>query len=267
MKPLILTLILIISLMPITTFAESISVDFEGNPYDVEYTGDGVTISGIQTDADFISLILDVDVTGSPGILEITLQRGFIDSQFEGEDDAFIVIADGDEPTFEEIDTNSESRTLQIELAAGTDEVEIIGTVFGSEPVPTIPPMTGEEPETEEPQSEEPPVETPSKEEPQSEEPPVETPSKEEPQQTTEKPKVECGEGTILKDGACVVDERCGPGTVLKEGICVAAPEEPTVSQTGIGKQLVIGVVAAFIISLIVIAFLYIISRGSRSTN
>ncbi len=248
--------------MPITAFAETISVDFEGKSYNVEYTGQGVTISGIQTDADFTSILLTVVVTDTPSTLEIVLERSFLDAQTDGVDEDFIVIADGfEEPSFEEIDTNSQSRTLRIELASGTEEVEIFGTVFGSGPVPTIPPITNEEPK-EEPQSEEPPVETP----PTKEEPKPTPPTKEEPKPTTEKPKVECGEGTVLKDGACVLDERCGPGTILKDGLCVAAPEEPTVSQTGIGKQLVIGVVAAFIISLIVIAFLYIIGRGSRGS-
>ena len=67
-------------------------------------------------DLDFISLILDVDVSGSPGILEITFDRDFFDSVFDGTDDAFIIIADGDEPDFTETSTTTESRTLQIEL-------------------------------------------------------------------------------------------------------------------------------------------------------
>ena len=42
----------------------------------------------------------------------------------------FIVLADGDEPIFSETNTSSQSRTLSIELPAGTEEIEIIGSMF-----------------------------------------------------------------------------------------------------------------------------------------
>jgi len=41
------------------------------------------------------------------------------------------------------------------------------------------------------------------------------------PEPVDDTPKTQCGLGTILKDGVCVLDERCGPGTVLKDGVCV----------------------------------------------
>lgn len=209
----------------------SIDVNLEGATVTVDYDVDGVEIQSIQTDLDFISLLIDVDVTGSPGILEITLDRNFFDSVFEGADDDFIIIADGDEPDFEETQTSSESRTLRIELPNGTDEVEIIGTDFGdasalSEPEPEPTPEPTPEPDTTQ--------------------------------------KTECGPGTVLKDGVCVLDERCGPGTVLQDGVCVLIPSEPSVGKSG-GFDLVYGATAGFIIAFIVIIILYIISRGSRT--
>ncbi|GKS67329.1 hypothetical protein YTPLAS73_08760 [Nitrosarchaeum sp.] len=224
-------------------YAETLTVDMNGVSYDVNYTGTGVTVSSITADAELVSLIIDVDVTGSSGTLEVALDRNFFDSIYQGADEAFFVLADGDEPEFSEIITTDQSRTLSIILPSGTDEVEIIGSQFGSsentEPEVTVP----EEPEVKDP-----------------------TPIVDKP--AVEKPKTECGPGTILKDGVCVLDERCGPGAVLEDGECVAEPViESEVAPQGLGKQLVIGVVAAFIIAGVVGLVLAMMSKASKSSK
>ena len=214
----------------------SVDVDIDGTPVTINYDAQGVEVVSIDADLDFVSLIIDVDVSGSPGILEITLERSYFDSVFDGTDEDFIIIADGEEPTFEEIETTSTSRTLQIELENGTDELEIIGTDIGiqsePEPAPEPEPEPAPEPKTE-------------------------------PTPTTSQPKTQCGPGTVLKDGACVLDQSCGPGTILQDGVCVLDESEST-SSPGMGKELIIGVVAAFIVALIVGFVLWMISRGSR---
>jgi hypothetical protein len=229
-----LGLILFTMLSTALVYAETMSVDVEGNSFDFEYDATGMTVSGIEADTDFISLILTVDVTASSGTLEITLDRSFFDSTYQGLDDDFILLADGDEPNFSETNTSPQSRTLSIELPAGTEEIEIIGSVFGQ--TPTV----------------EPPV--------------VETPVVETPVDNT--PKTQCGPGTVLKDGACVLDERCGPGTVLKDGACVLDSTTQTSSSSkGMGKESVMGFVAAFVIAGIVAVILGIIARASKSSN
>ncbi|MDX1533685.1 MAG: hypothetical protein R3230_05735, partial [Nitrosopumilaceae archaeon] len=161
-------------LTPVLVYAApgSVVVDLDGTDVTVNYDAEGVDVLSAEADLDFISLIIDVEVSGSPGILEITFDRDFFDSVFDGTDDAFIIIADGDEPDFEETETNADSRTIRIELPTGTDEVEIIGTQFGA-PTSEEPEVVEEEPPVEEPEvvEEEPPVEEPEVVE---EEPPVE---------------------------------------------------------------------------------------------
>ena len=228
-------------------YAETITVDVEGTSYDVDYSGN-VEVTGIEADTDFISLILTVDVSASPGTLDITFERSFFDSTFEGLDDDFIILADGDEPNFSETATTAQSRTLSIELPAGTEEVEIIGSVFGQEVV-------------EEPVEEEVP-------EPVEEEVP-EPVEEETPEPVEDTPRTECGPGTVLQDGVCVLDERCGPGTILQDGVCVLVESTPAPSggisvETGSGKELIIGVVAAFIVAGAVGIILAIISRASK---
>ncbi len=131
-------------------YAETTSVNVNEHSFDIEYAATGMTISTVESDVDFVSLIFDVDVTASSAILDVTFERSFFDSLFEGSDDEFIVLVDGDEPTFTEINTNTQSRTLSIEVPSGTEEIEIIGSVFGQpeiEPVEEIPEPVEEIPE------------------------------------------------------------------------------------------------------------------------
>ena len=181
--PLFFGLLVITIFSTSMAYGETIQVDIEGESYDIEYSGSGVTISGIEADLDFTSLILDVSVTGSDSSLDIIFDRSFFDSKYEGTDDSFIILADGDEPNFVETENNSQSRTLSIEVPSGTEEIEIFGSVFGDDSsvlVIDIPEPVVEEPVVEEPVVEEPVVEEPVVEEPVVEEPVVEEPVVEE---------------------------------------------------------------------------------------
>ncbi len=254
-----LGLILFTLLSSALVYAETLSVDIEGNSFDVDYATTGMSVSGIIADLDFVSLIFTVDVTDSPGILEITFDRSFFDALYEDDgnivDDIFIILADGDEPNFTETETTVQSRTLSINLPSGTEEVEIIGSIFNN---PAF------EPEVTEPEVTEPEVTEPEVTEPEVTEPEVT-----EPEVTEETQKTQCGPGTILKDGACILDERCGPGTVLEDGVCVldSTPQPTTTSSKGLGKELIIGVVAAIAIAGVIGIILAIISKVSKSSD
>ena len=255
-----LGLILFTMISTALVYAETMSVDVDGTSFDLEYEATGMTVSGIEADTDFISLILTVDVTESSGTLDVILDRSFFDSTFEGLDDDFIILADGDEPNFSETATSVQSRILSIELPAGTEEIEIIGSIFG---------QSVEETPVEETPVEETPEETPVEETPEEtpvEETPVEeTPVEETPVDTT--PKTQCGPGTILKDGACVLDERCGPGTILKDGACVLDSTSQTSGfSKGMGKESIMGFVVAFLGAGIVAVVFGIIARASKSS-
>lgn len=231
-KKLTLALLAFFVLSPAYVFAATgtIPVNVDGTSVDVSYDATGVEILGVVPDLDFISLIFEVNVTGSPGILEITLDRDFFDSIYQGADDLFIVLADGDEPNFEEIVTTYKIRILSIEVPSGTEEIEIIGTVFGEpEPVNAIP---APEPEPE----------------------PAPAPQ----------PKTQCGPGTVLKDGVCVLDEKCGPGTILQDGVCVVLPSA-SAGKVSISKDLIVGAGTALVIAFILIIIFAAISRVSRT--
>ena len=231
-----LGLILFTIISSALVYAETLSVDIEGNSFDVDYTTTGMTVSGIEADLTFFSLILTVDVTDSTGILNITFERSFLDSTFEGADDDFLIINQfGEEVNFTETETTSQSRTLSIEVLAGTTDIEIIGTIFGDSTEETMMEETMEES--------------------------TET--------VDETPKIQCGPGTILKNGACELDERCGPGTVLKDGVCVldSTPKSSETSVNIISRELITAVVAALAIAGAIGIILGIISKVSKSKN
>ncbi len=239
-----LGLILFTLLSSALVYAETLSVDVEGNSFDVDYTTTGMSVTAIESDTESFSLFLTVDVTDSPGILVITLDRSFFDSIYDGLDDEFFILADGDFTNVDETETTPQSRTLNIEVPSGTDEIEIIGTVFGDSAL----------------------VEEP---EPEVTEPEVTEPEVTEPEVIDDTPKTQCGPGTILKDGACILDERCGPGTVLEDGVCVldSTPQPTTTSSKGLGKELITGVVAAIAIAGVIGIILAIISKASKSSD
>ena len=143
-----LGLILFTIISTALVYAETISVGVEGTSYDVDYTATGVTLGSIEADTGFGSLLIAVDVTESPAFLEIVLNRDFYDSKFEGLDEEFFVLVDGEEGVFTD-DATSESRTLRIELPFGTQDIEIIGNNFFG---PSLDEETPEE--TDEPSSE-----------------------------------------------------------------------------------------------------------------
>jgi plastocyanin len=114
------------------TDMQTISVDVDGTPYVISYSVTGITVTEIESYTEYYSLIFSVVVIDSGGILNVEFDRVFFDSNYNCVDDHFFILADGDQVAFDEIQTNSQSRTLSIDIPPGTEEIEIIGTVFGN---------------------------------------------------------------------------------------------------------------------------------------
>ena len=128
-------------------YAETTSVDVDGISFDISYTTTGMTIVEIESDTESNSLIFSVDVTDSIGILDVEFQRSFFDSIYDGTDDLFFILADGDESVSEETQTSSQSRSLTIEVPPGTQELEIIGSVFNNSKIDLVAPAPVIEPQ------------------------------------------------------------------------------------------------------------------------
>ena len=122
---------LIFSIMIPSAFADTVSTEIDSANYDIVYTGNNVVLKSATADLDFISLIFDTEVSGSDGDVSITFQRDFFDAKLGYSDDDFFILSDGDEIEFTEVKTD-ESRTLSFPLSAGTEEIEIIGTILAN---------------------------------------------------------------------------------------------------------------------------------------
>jgi hypothetical protein len=237
---------------------QTISVDVNGILHDVEYYVQGMTVTAIESDTESMSLIFFVDVTDLNGIINVEFKRTFFDSVYDGIDDHFWALSDGEESVLEEIQTNSQSRSLTIGVPLGTDELEIIGSVFNNfveEAV--VEEAVVEEAVVEEAVVEEAVVEEAVVEEAVVEEAVVETISNN-----------ECGPGTILENDVCVLDQRCGPGTILENDVCVLDYVPSTNNQSpSTNKEMIISFSIAFAIAGIVGIILALIAKAHKKKN
>ena len=223
-------------------YAETISADVDGTSFDIVYTTMGMNIVGIESDTESMSLILSVDVTDLNGKLDVVLDRSFFDSVYDDVDDLFFILADGDEVISKEIQTTSQSRTLSITVPYGTEELEIIGSVFGS----SVEEIIVEEIIVEEIIVEEIIVEEIIVE---------------------DVPDNECGPGTMLENNICILDQRCGPGTILEGDACVLDSTPVKSPSTGNFRELIMSVSTALGIAGIVGIVFAIIYRVNRNKN
>jgi hypothetical protein len=243
-------------------YAETLSVDVDGTSFDVQYTTVGMTVTGIESDTESMSLIFSVDVTDSTGTLNVELKRSFFDSIYDNVDDLFFILADNDKAISEEIQTTSQSRSLIITVPSGTVDLEIIGSGFNN----SVKEIIVEEIIVEEIIVEEIIVEEIIVEEIIVEEIIVEEIIVEE-IIVNDMPDNECGPGTILENNICILDQRCGPGTILQGNACVLDSTLVKSSSTGYTKELIMSVTTALGIAGVIGIVLAIIARVNKNKN
>jgi hypothetical protein len=227
------------------------------NSFDVEYDVTGITVNAIASDVEASSLYLTVTANSS-GTLDITFDRLYFDSVFEGLDEDFFVLIDGDFATYSEIETTAQSRTLAIDVPSGSEEIEIIGSVFG-DPESS---MIADKAAADKAAADKAAADKAAADKAAADKAAADKAAAENMTQPTQ-----CGPGTILQNGACVLDERCGPGTVLMDGACVpdSKSQSSDVSVKGLGKEMVVGIIIAFIAAGTIGIILGLMSKASRS--
>ena len=235
-------------------YAETIPVDVEGNSFDVEYTVNGITVDAIASDVEASSLYLTVTANSS-GILDITFDRISFDSVFEGLDEEFFILVDGDFAIYSETETTAQSRTLTIEVPSGTEEVEIIGTIFGSFQPDVVSDVIDDEVAADAAAAKAAADAAAAKAAADA--------------AASQTQPTQCGPGTILQNGVCALDERCGPGTILKDGMCVLDSTSASSGSSvgGMGKEMIMGVVVAFVVAGIIAVVVGIMSKVSKSSS
>ena len=258
-----LGLILFTIISSALVYAETVTVNVDGISYDIDYTSNQVVVNSIvaesEPSSDYAGLIVNVDVTGNSGTLDFIFDRTFFDSTFDGVDDPFFVIADGLEVIFTETITTS-SRTLSIEVPMGSEDLEIIGTIFGS----SLPVSVDDSDLVDKAAADKAAADKAAADKAAADKAAADKAAA-----ADDTPKTQCGPGTILKNGACVLDERCGPGTILKDGACIveSTPKSPNTSVSGLGKDLGMGLIAAIVIAGVIAIILGIVAKADKSSN
>ena len=204
----------VFSLVP-AAFADSISVNVGNSTYDIEYTATDLEINSLTADMDFISLIFQVEVLGNQGQLELNFDRDFFDAKLGSEDDDFFVIVDGDELQFEE--TKDEShRSISFLVDPGSEEIEIIGSEIAG-----VSYVLEKEAEV---------------------------------QAEIEAEEIAIEQEKVEKEAevAAILEEQCGEGTILEDGVCVL--ENPIIESAPIDSSpLIYGMFGAMGIGLAVV--------------
>ncbi|MDC0194230.1 hypothetical protein OAK01_04600 [Candidatus Nitrosopelagicus sp.] len=211
----------VFSLVP-AAFADTISVDIGDSTYNIEYTATDLTISSVTADMDFISLIFEVDVLLNEGQLEFNFDRDFFDAKLGSEDDDFFVIVDGDELSFEETKDDSH-RSISFLVDPGTEEIEIIGSdLAGASYI-------------------------------------LEQEAEVKAEQEAIKQEEEEKEAEIIS----ILEEQCGEGTILEDGVCIL--ENPIIESPPIDSTpLLLGIFGAMGIGLAVVLILWGIGKRSN---
>jgi|TARA_B110001454_G_scaffold48044_1_gene47370 chemotaxis protein histidine kinase CheA len=245
--------VLIVAITIPSAFADSISVDIDNTSYDINYIGNNVVLKSAIADLDFISLIFETEVSGSGGDVSITFQRDFFDAKIGTNiDDEFFILSDGDEIEFEET-KNDESRTLSFSLSAGTEEIEIIGTILANNSFLI------------EQQQKEANIQAESDAKAQ-----AESDAKAQ-AESDAKAQAESDAKAQAESDAKLNEERkleklmnsCGDGTIFENGECVLSPMEKNAKDTNIGP-LIYSVVIGLMIGIVIILILWGIGKKSH---
>lgn len=138
----LLTLVLLIALP--SAYAQSpqnlepYEVTYEGNDFEIRAAmSNNAGIEGVEVYPEYGSILLTLG-EGSEiedNELTILLPRGLIDSKEDNEDADFLIIVDGFDVEYEEIQTTAAARTLRFSLPSDAIEIEI----FGSQVIPEFP--------------------------------------------------------------------------------------------------------------------------------
>jgi predicted secreted protein with PEFG-CTERM motif len=107
--------------------------DFEvdaGNSgtFDIKYTIRGGIVESIKIEPENLGLVVKIN-SSYDGKIILELPREFIDAEKQnGKDEEFIILINNSQTTYEEIQSDSTARIIEINFEKGDSEIQIIGT-------------------------------------------------------------------------------------------------------------------------------------------
>jgi predicted secreted protein with PEFG-CTERM motif len=107
--------------------ADELAVESDTDVYCVPYSADGVDVRSAAVSSELSSITLRVNAD-TDGLITLTIPRDVLDSTSDEGDSDFIVLVDGEEADFEEIENDDSARAIEITVPEGSTQIEVIGT-------------------------------------------------------------------------------------------------------------------------------------------
>ncbi|MFY9300686.1 MAG: PEFG-CTERM sorting domain-containing protein [Candidatus Nitrosotenuis sp.] len=107
--------------------ADELAVKGGSQVFCVPYEASGAVVTKATVSSATTSIVLMIDAE-SDGSISLAIPRDVLDSTSDDGDNDFIVLVDGEEADFEEIDSDDATRTLDITFSEGSTQIEVIGT-------------------------------------------------------------------------------------------------------------------------------------------
>lgn len=122
-KLLFFTIALIIAL-PLA-FADEGVVSVNG--FDIKFSSQNISVTKMSFDQNTLSLNININ-TQQDGSISIELPRKLLDSRISNSDDEFYLLVDGKESIYEETNSSTATRILDIAVHSDSKKITIIGT-------------------------------------------------------------------------------------------------------------------------------------------
>jgi predicted secreted protein with PEFG-CTERM motif len=96
--------------------------------FDVKYTIRGGTVESIEIEPENLGLLVKINSLDD-GKINLELSREYIDAEKQnGKDEKFIILIDDAQTTYEEMQSDSTVREIEINFEKGDSEIQIMGT-------------------------------------------------------------------------------------------------------------------------------------------
>jgi len=112
---------------------EIYSINEQSHTFFIPYSITNSKINDITMDCPSRAMVIDIDPAKETGTLTIVLPRTLLDSRYGSNDDSFIILVDGQEIEYSEIEKNAEARVLNIPFFENSSQIEIIVTTLISQ--------------------------------------------------------------------------------------------------------------------------------------
>lgn len=105
---------------------EIYNINEQRHTFFIPYSISNSKINNITMDCPSRAMVIDIDPAKEAGTLTIAIPRTLLDSRYGLNDDSFLILVDGQEIEYSEIEKNTEARVLKILFFENSSQIEFI---------------------------------------------------------------------------------------------------------------------------------------------